>query len=136
MLLLCSRNCSATQVVYAVSLPVDGVQNQDDTRPGSYSISKCQRLFFTAACSQARRMCVIPYIDLLNFVFLRDCPSLASQSSNFRITCGTFPAFLCFRNTKRQYEYLPVLLHQVCTYHQILRRWITCTPSSDQSGYI
>ena len=38
------------------------------------------------------------YIDLLNFVFLRDCPSLASQSSNFHtgITCGTFPAFLCF----------------------------------------
>ena len=35
-------------------------------------------------------------IDLLNFVFLRDCPSLASQSSNFPITCGTFPAFLCF----------------------------------------
>ena len=35
-------------------------------------------------------------IDLLNFVFLRDCPSLASQSSNFDITCGTFPAFLCF----------------------------------------
>ena len=35
-------------------------------------------------------------IDLLNFVFLRDCPSLASQSSNFHITCGTFPAFLCF----------------------------------------
>ena len=35
-------------------------------------------------------------LDLLNFVFLRDCPSLASQSSNFHITCGTFPAFLCF----------------------------------------
>ena len=29
----------------------------------------------------------IDHIDLLNFVFLRDCLSLASQSSNFHITC-------------------------------------------------
>ena len=43
------------------------------------------------------------------------------------------PSFV--RNTKRRW-YIPVLLHQVCTYHQILRCWITCTPSSDQSGYI
>ena len=42
-------------------------------------------------------LCTAVYsIDLLNFVFLRDCPSLASQGSNFHITCGTFPAFLCF----------------------------------------
>ena len=51
-------------------------------------------------------------IDLLNFVFLR--PSLASQSSNhlpYDITCGTFPAFLCFpasfdiRNANSTYRY-------------------------------
>ena len=60
-------------------------------------------------CSETARDAVlcIYIIDLLNFVFLRDCPSLASQSSNFHITCGTFPAFPCFlssfvRNTKRQ----------------------------------
>ena len=50
-------------------------------------------------------------MDLLNFVFLRDCPSLAPQSSNFHITCGTFPAFLCFpasfdiRHANNTYRY-------------------------------
>ena len=51
----------------------------------------CQRM-----PAPMRSPCTYIYIDLLNFVFLRDCPSLASQSSNFHITCGTFPAFLCF----------------------------------------
>ena len=57
------------------------------------------------------RIAGLTIIDLLNFAFLRDCPSLPSQSSNFHITCGTFPAFLCFpplfeiRNAKSTYRY-------------------------------
>ena len=65
-------------------------------------------------------------IDLLNFVFLRDCPSLVSQSSNFHITCGTFPAFLCFpasfeiRNANSTYRYYYTRFVHTIRYYTLL----------------
>ena len=65
-------------------------------------------------------------IDLLNFVFLRDCPSLASQSSNVHTTCGTFPAFLCFpasfeiRNAVGTYRYYYIrFVHTIIRYYAV-----------------
>ena len=73
--------------------------------------SPCCALCCTFTSSYIQASNIVSIIDLLHFVFLRDCPSLASQSSNFHITCGTFPAFLCFpasfeiRNANSKYRY-------------------------------
>ena len=70
--------------------------------------------------------CCTLLIDLLNFVFLGDCPSLASQSSNFHITCGTFPAFLCFpasfeiRNANSTYRYYCTRFVYTIRYYTLL----------------
>ena len=65
------------------------------------------------------------YMDLLNLFFLRDCPSLASQSSKFHITCGTFPAFLCFpasfkiRNANSTYRYYYIRFVHTIRYYAV-----------------
>ena len=100
-----------------------------------HNTNECQCVYFPFLCTHHRpgdltQKCAFllqhSNIDLLNFVFLRDCPSLASQSSNFHITCGTFPAFLCFpasfeiRNANSTYRYYYTRFVHTIRYYTLL----------------